>query len=295
MGIAKRMMEEAESSFEAQWECPNCDHPNETYFEIPTIDMTSDYARDYHGSDTAEWECEECAHTIEGLITNGSNGVGFEFLDNEGERIHIEAETPRDDDYHDYFDEWEPLWTPSESPDDVYKVTLDGMRNLIGNESPSEHDDQLLNRLIFSQIITALEAYLADSLINLVKGDKEIQKKLFAHDQELKKVKFTGIEILENPDLPEKALIQHLQKLSFHNFPTIDKLFKTAIGTSIFVDDMQRDLLNAARIHRHDCVHRNGKTKEGEKLKIFDNAYILSIANSADSLVRHMQGNFLFL
>ena len=121
-----------------------------------------------------------------------------------------------------------------------------------------------------------------------------IQKQLYALDKELKGEKFTGTQILEDPDLPEKALIQYLQRLSFHNFPIIDNLFKIAINHSIFKDDDQRNLLNAARIYRHDCVHRNGKTKDGESLKIFDNDYVIEIANSAENLVKQLEYKLAF-
>ena len=112
MGLAKRMMEEAESSFEAQWECPDCNQENESLFEIPTIDMTSDRARDFHARDEVEWECEGCGKTIEGAIVNNVYGVDFQFVDDDMEQIHIEADIPNDD----YLDDYDYYWVPLRQP-----------------------------------------------------------------------------------------------------------------------------------------------------------------------------------
>lgn len=285
MGIAKRLMEDLQEEriSTAEWECPVCETPNESYFDVPEVNYSSDDASDYYGIEGFQIECEDCGFKKTGQVSNGAGGLHFDIYGPDGEPIHIE--TPGYDEYERLQYEEDYYWEPSDDPNDVFEVTMEGMRNLLHVKSPSEHDKQLLKRVIFSQIITALEAYLADTIINLVKGDTDIQHKLYSTIKDLKAVKFEASKIIKRPHLPEAYLIHWLQGKSFHNFPMVDELFKAALGISIYDDEAHETLLNEAKDYRHDCVHRNGKTKAGDKLEIFDRAYVDSVASAAENLV----------
>ena len=285
MGIAKRLMEEIEEGRirTAEWDCPVCETPNESYFDVPDINFSSDDASDYHGVEGFQIECQNCGFKKTGQVSNGTGGLHFDIYGPNNGPIHIE--TPGYDEYERQQYEGDFYWEPSDDPNDVFEVTMEGMHNLLQVKSPSEHDKQLLKRVIFSQIITALEAYLADTIINLVKGDTDIQHKLYSTIKDLKTVKFEASKIIKRPHLPEAHLINWLQGKSFHNFPMVDELFKAALGISIYEDEAHEKLLNEAKDYRHDCVHRNGKTKAGDKLEIFDKTYVESVTSAAESLV----------
>lgn len=291
MGISKRMWEDkmyAEART-AEWECPVCHTAHESEFEIPEVNFSSDSASDYHAEEIFEIECDNCGFKKEGVVTNGVGGLDFQITGPDGEAIHIEAPDPYyyEQDYEDWY------WEPSDSPSDVYAVTMEGMRCLLQTNVPIEHDDQLLNRVVFAQIIAAVEAYLSDTLINIVKGNSGIQQSIYEKDTELNKKKFTAAEVLNDPLLPEKYLLGYFrEKISFHNLPTANKFYKYALNQDFFVDDTHRNLLGRAIELRHDCVHRNGKTIDGLKQTCFTKDYVSSIADAADKLVtrvRHME------
>ena len=174
---------------------------------------------------------------------------------------------------------------PSENPDDEFYVTMQGMRNLMRKTSPSEYDAQLLNRVIFTQIITAIEAYLSDTLQNAIEKDVEAQRKIYLTNKKMQKVSFKASKLLADQELPKKHLMIYLRGISFHNFPVIDRLYQNSLGTSIFANSDDRNLINKARLFRHHCVHRNGKDNDGKKLKIFNNEYVESIADAADRMI----------
>lgn len=289
MGLAKaRMMELQEEQYhQAHWECPECDYGNISEIDIPPINTAAEKASDMQASDTAFLHCEDCETEFEGLIHHNMFGLEFDFRDKAGKSIVIEHISQFSQDEYDY--EYEDIWVPSDDPYDVFEVTMQGMHNLMSVSSPSPHDKQLLKRVIFSQIITALEAYLADTLIKLVKGDIDVQHKLYSNDKHLKKVTFEAAKIIKRPHIPENYLVNWLQRKSFHDFPMVDNLFKIALGVSIYESKEARTLLDEARLHRHDCVHRNGKTVEGDKLDIFDTAYVESIASAAGTLAHNIE------
>lgn len=293
MGQAKRLMEDLEDGIirTAEWECPECETHNEDYFDVPEVNFSSDDASDYNAEEQFHIECKECGFTSTGIVGNGAGGLHFNINGADGEHIHIE--TPGYDAYEKRQYEEEHYWEPSDDPNDVFEVTMEGMLNLLQIKSPSAHDKQLLNRVIFSQIITALEAYLADTLINLVKGNAEVQHKLYTTDPDLKKVKFDAAKIIKRPHIPETHLISWIQRKSFHDFPMANKLFNIVLNIEIYKDDEHEKLLNEAKENRHHCVHRNGKTMDGDKLDIFDKAYIHSVADAAESLVLKVENRVL--
>ena len=41
--------------------------------------------------------------------------------------------------------------------------------------------------------------------------------------------------------------------------------------------------------HRHDCVHRNGMSKDGKRLKIFTKVYVQDVADHIRSLIDRLE------
>lgn len=284
MGRAKeRMMDIQEGNLcIARWKCPNCKTDNETDYEPPSISFGGE-AREMSNSDTLTLYCDNCSAEYEGTIWNELGHISFMFDEDNGVEFEIEA-----DDIHQLYHDYD-FWEPSDSPDDEFYVTMEGMRHLMASQSPSEYDDQLLNRVIFTQIITAIETYLSDTLLNVVDDDVEAQQKIYATDKKMQKVVFKASKLLTDAQLPKKHLMVYLQSVSFHEFPMIDNLYQISLSTSIFANDEDRRLMNKARILRHHCVHRNGKDTKGTKLRNFNNEYIKSIADAADRMIFHIR------
>jgi len=277
----------------AQWECPVCEEPNISDFEIPEVNFFSDKASDYHNEELLELVCDNCNFQAEGTIRNSVFGLEFQINGPDHKPIHIEATDFTDFNEYDFEEEYEnSYWEPSDNPDDEFTVAITGMRTLLTTKFLAEHDDQLLNRIVFSHTITALEAYLSDCFINLIKGDKETQKIIYEKDVELRKKKFTAKEFLDGPDMPEKYMLLYFRKeVSFHNLSASNRYFEYVLNQDIFLDDIHKDLMFRAITLRHDCVHRNGKSEQGIKQSCFEESYVISIIEATEKLVtkiRHM-------
>src|SRR5690606_37075467 len=85
----------------------------------------------------------------------------------------LEHSEPEPDDWLDY-----------EAPANPYRVFMDSYHHT--GDLLADHGgvrgDHLVNRMIFSQQITALEAYLGDTLLNEVMGDKAAMQRLIDKD-----------------------------------------------------------------------------------------------------------------
>lgn len=127
------------------------------------------------------------------------------------------------------------------------------------------------HRMVFMQHFAAIEAYLSDTLLGLVYDDDEVVRRLVREVAELKSEKITLEEALD-PKLVRNRVLAHLGDVSFHNFRTVDSLYQRAIGHKVLpVAEAQREVLFKALRTRHDCVHRNGYSREGQEHRDLEN------------------------
>jgi len=267
--------------------CPYCKGLSQEFVDVPYIDLSSESSFNHSRAERVKVVCSECSQLLEGEIRKDIDSLEFVIIDKLGNELSAEVRDPmnRERVYSRLYE----YWKPSDHPYDEFNVCIQGMRNLMGQSSPNLRDRQLLNRVIFCQIFTALEAYLSDTLINFVDSSVDAQTKIYETDKEMKSKTFLGVNILKDNELPKKHLLTYLRNLSFHNFPLVDRMFQNVLRTSLFKNDEDRALMNKARNFRHDCVHRNGKTVDGIKHDFFDEAYVSKIANVAEEVVGKVQ------
>ena len=146
-----------------------------------------------------------------------------------------------------------------------------------------------MNRMIFAQQISALEAFLADRLINRVIEDSEARARLLALDHDLLKAKYSLSEISAEPNFVTSRVRAHLRTIAYHNLPRVSILYKAAFDTDLLAmlgEDKDR-LFKAIEL-RHDCVHRNGRDKEGKRLDVFTKDYVSSVSSLIQGFVEKL-------
>jgi hypothetical protein len=186
----------------------------------------------------------------------------------------------------DYRLEHEPdIWADYDLPEDPFTVFMDSYHstgNLLANHGGDQGDD-IVNRMIFSQQIAALEAYLSDTLIKAVLSHNDAKRRLMTTDTELSKKRFSLTDFTDRPDLVNHTVHEHLLSIRYHNLAKVSILYRATLNVTLLdlVSDSQ--LLFKAIQFRHDCVHRNGRDKSGNRLAIFTKQYVQQIAD----LIRH--------
>ncbi len=88
-------------------------------------------------------------------------------------------------------------------PDNPFTIFMSSYHHTGDLLADHGNDDggHLLIRMIFSHQVTALEAYLGDTLMNEVMADKAAMQRLIDQDENLAKEKFTLAEISKDPGL----------------------------------------------------------------------------------------------
>jgi hypothetical protein len=165
----------------------------------------------------------------------------------------------------------------------VFNEAITNVEQLLDLKIPSQNQSLLL-KLLYANVITAIETYLSDIFISTVVNDKDLFRKFIEKTPEFKEKKISISDIFKNIDSIKKEAGDYLMGILWHNFGKIKPMFKDTLEVD-FPDEMKL-LFEAARI-RHDLVHRNGKDKENKKHTIFDNT-VRDLIEISKNFVSHI-------
>ena len=184
------------------------------------------------------------------------------------------------------------IWADYDLPDNPFTIFMDSYHHTgdLLADYGSDSGAHLVNRMIFSQQITALEAYLGDTLIKAVLADKGATNRPMTNDTELSKERFSLAEIAGDPGLVESRVREYLRSILYHNLAKVDFLYGAALGIRILGLARDKALLFTAIMQRHDCVHRNGLDKDGKKLTVFTKQYVQDTADLIRNFVEKIEG-----
>jgi hypothetical protein len=117
-------------------------------------------------------------------------------------------------------------------------------------------------RLLHVSAITCLEVYLCDTFLNRVLSDGEIKRRLVETSHAFKQEKITVATIYSCFEDLDKKLREYLISTLWHNLPQARCFYKDVLQ----VEFPDVATLEKAIMNRHNIVHRNGKTKDGEEV-----------------------------
>ncbi|QSR34831.1 hypothetical protein CFI10_07460 [Marinobacterium iners] len=161
---------------------------------------------------------------------------------------------------------------------------IKNLEQLLAINLKQEDIKDILFRQIFISMMGALETYLSDTFINKVSGSVYFLENFVASHPEFKKQKFSLSDVFkERRGIEEKARSVMVETI-YHKLPTVKKMYEDTFSISFpDISAMQKFV-----IQRHDLVHRNGKTTDGEKVPVSEKT-ITDLKNTAVDLVNRIE------
>lgn len=135
--------------------------------------------------------------------------------------------------------------------------------------SASQPENSSLQRMCYSSLITAMEAYLGDILRREIFSRHKVKQRFVASYEPFKRQKFNLSGLYDQLSRIDVEIKDALDGLSLHKIDTAKNIFMNTLETTFPVALLPS--LGAAVKRRHDIVHRNGKNTEGELLLIEHN------------------------
>jgi hypothetical protein len=263
--------------------CPKCGAADFVGIEVPEFDFNSDRMSDHVSEGTVYFDCSNCEHEFEAEAT--CNAAGCKITLAEYGEVTFDGDSPlysADDSY------WESYEPPSD-PYSVFMASMDGLEKLVNAEISIWGDGQLINRMIFSNIIASLEYYLADRVLRDVLYSNELILKLIDKDKYLSQEKLTIFEVATNPSAAKDRVSSYLKKILYHNLERVKVLYGIVYSVDISFDRRDWDFLLKSVNYRHDCVHRNGHDKDGNLLDVFSKSFVNETMDIAKRIVSRIE------
>ena len=251
--------------------CPECSEQIALTVHVPEPNWAGDNAEERMVEDETEVTCPECSTTFAISVWNTDGAVHAQFAEHPDAAIDASTGYDALPDYDE--DYW--LGVPPK-PYEVFRTAMKDGHDIIASTG---HDVMTVaaNRMVLVHFFGALEAYLSDTLLNGVLNDSDALAAIVTKDKNLIGVRITLKEILSDPDCVKRKVTDYLRGLSYHNFSLVKEIYKAALGLDIFPDpNIEKTLMTSLPV-RHDCVHRNGQTKEGESRTGIVRPYVVKI------------------
>jgi hypothetical protein len=186
------------------------------------------------------------------------------------------------DDEYDYDFEFEAITENNDYSKNFYDE-IENLESLLTVELPNLKLQETLYRQIFISIIGTLETYLASAFINRTfDSDENLKRFIYSHP-EFKNQKFEIREIFDKYDKIENIAQKVMLDTIYHNLPIVRNMYRDTFKIN-FPDFSE---IYKSVFRRHDLVHRNGFTKEGQKVEIKKDD-ISQLMNNVKSFIKKL-------
>lgn len=179
--------------------------------------------------------------------------------------------------YRERGPDWAPIRSVAEEFYDLFNLELENrddplfrLRNrlrqalsVLDLQGPEDIVAQL-PPMAFGTTISALEAYLWETIAYWVKNDRDALKGIVSNMPDLKDQPIKLGQIFEEHDAIELRVMAYLQNLVWHRWEKVGQLFRFGLGVKLpsvrpFQDAIEK---------RHHIVHRSGHDKDGNPVEV---------------------------
>ncbi|MFB1078296.1 hypothetical protein C5F61_04285 [Photobacterium damselae subsp. damselae] len=150
-------------------------------------------------------------------------------------------------------------------------------------------ENATLQRMVFASVITAMEAYLSDTMKSHVLNRSAVKRR-FVESHQVFKEKLAKKDVFVFLDTLDKTLNSEIDKISFHNIDTVKDLYQKVLACDFPEDKL--DQLRPSVFVRHDIVHRNGKKSDGFSVDVSQQD-VIDLIELVKSLIRDIDQQIL--
>lgn len=167
---------------------------------------------------------------------------------------------------------------------------INDISSLAKQESPPPQK-ALLQQLLYSHLIGALEAYLAETISYWLTEERDVFRSFVSECGYFKEKKFPLSDIFKHLETLEEEVGKYINSIVWHRLDMVVPLFCSALR----IEKPNISSLMKHIVTRHDIVHRGGKTKEGDVVHIDDTELAdlqVNIVSFADKIEQDLSQRF---
>lgn len=163
--------------------------------------------------------------------------------------------------------EAEYQWFKNQSHSELHEIFINEivkLKELISTQVAIQHEQTFL-KMIYAHSVTLLESFLSDTVKSLIITNNEYFENAIRKVDDLKKSKFNLSEISSQTDGAVGLAVKTLSTVLYHNIPKVSQILDAILDCKL---SLEIDKVGYITSVRHDIVHRNGKTTEGDLIEI---------------------------
>lgn len=147
----------------------------------------------------------------------------------------------------------------------VFITNIENIEKLLKIYINDESTKQVMYKMLYANIITAMETYLGDAFINTTFKSDEFITNFANNYEDTKNRKVSVSEALRGTKYLFNIITDDMQNILYHNLPKVKNIYKFTLGVE-FPKDTGKLMENISV--RHDIVHRNGKNKRNDEIEL---------------------------
>lgn len=280
MGSVKEHWLGARPDYQLAFECPVCS------FVCASNERLPDIPGRYGPEDSIETAipCARCKTSFEVEVSTSYEGHIITVVDHP-EVVVTKALL----DYSDDYNEWDDSPDPEPRAYAFFNAALGEWWTLLQTMGDKADEVSSVNRMLFTQLFSILEAYLSDEIVGLALRNTEVQRAVISCIPALSKHTVGLDKIVENADYVRDTVKTTMQALSFHKLDMVNSITLKALAQPLLPSDAaDRLFLMGAVEARHDCVHRNGRDKAGKTVEV-KVEWLMELSKKLEGMARSIQ------
>jgi hypothetical protein len=183
------------------------------------------------------------------------------------------------EDYYDYEDQYNAIISNKQYYDNFVRE-INSIQELNKLQLENGDLDKVLRRQLYVAIVGIFEAFLSETFINQIDENTSYFRNFVETFPQFSTQKFQLKDIFQEYEKLKKTVQKAVLEVIYHNLDKVQNMYVATFNIE-FPDIGE---LSKVVTLRHDLVHRNGKTKEGEEV-IVTPQMIKALINSVIAFV----------
>ena len=194
--------------------------------------------------------------------------------------------SPRPDE-SDLASDYMATWLPEDN-DDPYTALMMTLVQIedTAKRRRAKNDQPLIYRLLYVNVITALETYLGDAFAKLIFSRRDLLERFVHNSTHFRGQKISLSDIFKRLPTIEGDIKSLLGKTVWHRLKVAETLYSQAFGIDL---PKPSATITKGISDRHDIVHRNGKSPDGV-MGSWDMAQILVLKDDVAQYATKVEG-----
>ncbi|EME2526608.1 hypothetical protein VS869_003483 [Yersinia enterocolitica] len=180
----------------------------------------------------------------------------------------------------------EQQWLKSNPHTNIYASSISLLEGIL--EEGNENSSETLFKMQIAYCVTIMESCLGDMIKSIVLSDNRYRNNAVYRIESLHKKDIKLVYLIDKEDIIGKTVQEYLTGILYHDISVVEKTYRAILNNDEY-KQVETKKIEALTKIRHDIVHRNGKTRDGDDSIKFDYNAVLEAFETTKIFLSEMK------